>query len=141
LAEGAEVAFSDQLSAFSAGRNHVKDFHSLDVWQKSHALALAVYEATKAFPPDERFALTSQLRRAASSVPANLSEGCGRDGDAELSRFARIAMGSASELEYHLLLARDLGYLSTDRFEPLTARTVEVKRMLARFIQRLRSDL
>jgi four helix bundle protein len=85
----------------------MKDFQELRVWQKAHELTLAIYLASKALPSDERFGLTSQLPRA-SSIPANLAEGCGRKGDAEFNRFCSIAMGSASELEYHLLLARDL---------------------------------
>jgi four helix bundle protein len=108
------------------------------VWQKSHALTLEVYRATGAFPGDERFGLTSQTRRAASSIPANLAEGCGRDGNAELARFAHIAMGSASELEYHLLLAHDLGYVQEGEYKLIVSQTVEVKRMLAVFIQRLK---
>jgi four helix bundle protein len=86
----------------------VKDFHDLKVWQKAHELTLAVYRTTAGFPRQELYGLTSQLRRSCASIPANLAEGCGRNGDAELARFRSIAMGSASELEYHLLLARDL---------------------------------
>lgn len=85
----------------------MKDFHELKVWQKAHQLTLAVYQVTAAFPREELYGLTSQLRRCSSSTPANLAEGCGRDGDAEFARFCSIAMGSASELEYHLLLAKD----------------------------------
>jgi four helix bundle protein len=86
----------------------VKDFRELKVWQKAHELTLAVYQLIANFPPEERYGLSSQLRRAGSSIAANLAEGCGRNGDAELARFCSIAMGSASELEYHLLLGRDL---------------------------------
>ena len=89
----------------------MKDFRNLKVWEKSHQLALAVYKATSTFPRHELYGLTSQIRRACASIPANIAEGCGRSGDAELARFLQIAMGSASELEYHLLLARDLGFL------------------------------
>jgi four helix bundle protein len=117
----------------------VRDFRQLAVWQKAHLLALAIYKSTTTFPLDERFGLTSQIRRAASSIPANLAEGCGRDGDAELARFAQIAMGSASELEYHPLLAHDLSYVNDADYEALASQTMEVKRMLTGFIQRLRS--
>jgi four helix bundle protein len=79
----------------------MKDFRTLTVWQKAHQLTLAVYKATRGFPKEEMYGLTSQVRRASSSIPANIAEGCGRDGDAELARFFQIAMGSASELEYH----------------------------------------
>jgi four helix bundle protein len=84
------------------------------------------------------YGLTSQIRRASASIPANIAEGCGRDGDSELARFLQIAMGSASELEYHLLLAHDLGFLNDAIYALLDRDTVEVKRMLATFIQRLR---
>src|SRR6266853_1530674 len=85
----------------------VKDFHELKVWQKAHQLTLVVYQITASFPREELYGLTSQLRRCSSSIPANLAEGGGRNGDAEFARFCSIAMGSASELEYHLLLAKD----------------------------------
>ncbi len=118
----------------------MKDFKELKVWQKSHALTLAIYTSTRSFPKDEAFGLTSQMRRAAASVPANIAEGCGRSGDAELGRFLGIAMGSASELEYHLLLAHDLGLVSEADYPPLNEQTIEVKRMLAAFILKLKAD-
>ena len=124
-----------------SGEAHgVRDFRQLRVWQKAHRLTLAVYEATCTFPKEEVYGLTSQLRRAGASVPANIAEGCGRDGTAELSRFLRIAMGSASELEYHLLLAHDLNILSDSAYERLATDTTEVKRMLASLISRLKAD-
>lgn len=86
----------------------MKDFRELKVWARAHELTLLVYQATGSFPREEMYGLTSQLRRAAASVPANLAEGCGRNGDAEFARFCFIAMGSASELDYHMILARDL---------------------------------
>jgi four helix bundle protein len=85
----------------------MKDFRQLKVWQKSHQLTLAVYKLTASFPREETYGLSAQIRRASSSISANLAEGCGRNGDAELARYCSIASGSASELEYHLLLARD----------------------------------
>ena len=88
----------------------MKDFRNLEVWDKAHQLTLNVYRITKTFPGDEKFGLTSQIRRCAASVAANIAEGCGRTGNAEFHRFLQIAMGSASELEYHLLLSRDLEY-------------------------------
>lgn len=114
-----------------------KDFRRLQVWQKAHELTLAVYRATAAFPSDERFGLTSQIRRAASSVPANIAEGAGRGTDADFKRFLQIAMGSASALEYHLLLSHDLGYLAQADYAVMPAQCTEVKRMLSAFIQRL----
>jgi four helix bundle protein len=88
----------------------LKDFKELKVWHKAYDLALAVYEASRGFPREEIYGLTSQLRRAAVSVGANIAEGCGRRSDGELIRFLQIARGSASEIEHHLLLARDLKF-------------------------------
>jgi four helix bundle protein len=118
----------------------MKDFRQLIVWQKAHKLTLGVYKATANFPQAELYGLTSQTRRAVASIPANIAEGCGRDGDAELARFLQIAMGSASELEYHLLLARDLNFLKDTEYEPLQAELIEVKRMLTSFIKKLKAD-
>jgi four helix bundle protein len=117
----------------------LRDFRKLKVWERAHQLALEAYRATGNFPDSERYGLTSQLRRAASSVPANIAEGCGRDGSADFARFLHIAMGSASELEYHLLLSRDLGLLSETDYEPLGREVSEVKRILATFIKAVRS--
>lgn len=118
----------------------MKDFRKLIVWQKAHQLTLEVYKATATFPREELYGLTSQIRRASVSIPANIAEGCGRDSDAQLSRFLQIAMGSASELEYHLLLARDLEYLNFTDHERLESQVTEVKRMLASFIKKLKAD-
>jgi four helix bundle protein len=116
----------------------VRDFKELKVWQKSHRLTLAVYDATGTFPREETYGLTAQLRRCCASIPANLAEGCGRSGEAELGRFMVISMGSASELEYHLLLAHDLDYLSSQDYQKLSKQTREVERMLSTFIAKLR---
>ena len=116
----------------------VRDFRELKVWEKGHLLTLAVYEATGGFLRNELHGLMTQLRRCSASIPANIAEGCGRDGEAELGRFMLISMGSSSELEYHLLLARDLGYLDAQRYRNLSQRTQEVKRMLSTFMTRLR---
>jgi len=118
----------------------VKDFHELKVWQKSHELTLAIYRVTVGFPRAELYGLTSQLRRSSASVAANLAEGCGRSGDAEFARFCSIAMGSASELEYHLLLARDLKLFKPGEYEELAPRTTELKRMLTALLQKLNAD-
>ncbi|MGH7508490.1 MAG: four helix bundle protein [Gemmatimonadales bacterium] len=114
------------------------DLKKLTVWQKSHQLALAVYKSTAGFPDQERFGLTGQLRRAAASIPANIAEGCGRGTDNELGRYVRISLGSATELEYHLLLARDVGCLPPRVYEPLSAATLEVQSMLAGLSRRVR---
>jgi four helix bundle protein len=118
----------------------VKDFRELKVWQKAHQLTLAVYQLTASFPREELYGLSSQLRRAGSSIAANLAEGCGRNGDAELARFCSMAMGSASELEYHLLLARDLNLIPAKNYEELHQQTTELKRMLTAFMQKLSAD-
>ncbi len=116
----------------------MRDFKELKVWQRSHRLVLDVYQATSTFPRKETYGLTAQLRRCPASIPANIAEGCGRTGDTELGRFMLIAMGSASELEYHLLLARDLGYLDNPKYQDLWQGTQEVKRMLSTLIIKLR---
>src|SRR5215210_4120332 len=125
--------------AFDA-RGKMGDYRNLRVWDRAHRLTLEVYEATHTFPKEERFGLTSQLRRACASIPANIAEGCGRNGDAELARFLTIASGSASEVEYHLLLARDLDYLSHDKYVNLNGEVNELKRMLTAFIQKLKAN-
>jgi four helix bundle protein len=118
----------------------MRDFKELKVWQKAHQLVLAVYRDTTAFPVEERFGLTAHLRKTALSIPSNIAEGCGRETERELGRFLSIAAGSASELDYQLLLARDLGYLPTDAHLALTAQVSEVRRMLYRFLRSLQAD-
>jgi four helix bundle protein len=118
----------------------LKDFRKQKVWQKAHDLALKVYRVTEAFPKTELFGLTSQIRRAGVSIPANIAEGCGRDTDADFARFLQIAMGSASELEYHLLLAHDLGFFQKAAYEEISNKTTEVKQMLTSFIKKLKAD-
>ena len=118
----------------------MKDFRKLNVWQKSHELTVEIYNVTKMFPASELYGLTSQIRRACSSIPVNIAEGCGRGGDAEFNRFTQIAMGSASELEYHLLLAKDLKYLNEDDYTKLNNEIEEIKRMLTSLIKKLRAD-
>ena len=118
----------------------MKDFRTLKVWEKAHTLTLAIYKATEKFPKQELYALTNQIQRAAVSVPTNIAEGCGKDSDAELKRYFVIAMGSASELEYLLLLARDLKYLPEDSHQILNRDLTEVRRMLNAFIQKLKAS-
>ncbi|MGH9625476.1 MAG: four helix bundle protein, partial [Bryobacteraceae bacterium] len=105
----------------------MKNYRELQVWQKAHGLTLAVYRATTKFPREELYGLTSQLRRSCSSISANLAEGCGRDGDGEMARFCSIAMGSASEVDYHLLLARDLNLFQVGDYQELARQTNEVR--------------
>jgi four helix bundle protein len=116
----------------------MKDYRKLNVWQVSRAMTLTVYRTSKSFPKDELFALTSQIRRAAASVPANLAEGCGREGDAEFKRFVTIALGSACELDYHVLLATELGYIEPAVSNALAAEILQLRRMLGAFIRTLK---
>ncbi len=116
----------------------MQDFRKLVVWKKGHELTLKTYSLTAGFPREEVYGLTSQMRRAAASIPANIAEGCGRGGNAELARFLQIALGSASELEYHLLLAHDLKHLTTADYEAAAADVSEVKRMLTGLQRRIR---
>ena len=126
--------------AEGAWRPGRKDFRELKVWQKAHPLTLAVYAATRRFPREELYGLTSQLRRSSSSIAPNLAEGCGRGSDADFAHFCWRAMGSASELESLLLLARDLGLLDSQPSPDLDAATTEGKRMLAGLLQKLTAD-
>ena len=118
----------------------MKSFHDLLVWRKAHEFTLSVYKATKNFPTDERFGLISQLRRSAASIAANIAESCGRGSDADFGRFLQIAAGSASEVEYHILVARDLGYIDTQIFAASNSQVIEIKRMLTAFIKKLKAD-
>src|SRR6188508_3362419 len=102
-------------------------YRDLKVWEKAHHLTLAVYAATRAFPREELYGLTSQVRRAAASVPANIAEGRGRYGKAEFGRFLQIALGSACELDYHLLLAHDLTYISSEEHRCLESSIDEIR--------------
>ena len=118
----------------------MQSFRNLKVWEKAHVLTLDVYKCSKSFPRDELYGLTSQMRRSSASIGANIAEGCCRKGDAELGRFLQIAMGSASELEYHLLLARDLEVMESSDYQRLSCEVVDVKRMLASLIHKLKAD-
>ena len=106
----------------------MKDFRELKVWDKAHQLVLTSYKLTNSFPKQEIFGMVSQIRRCSASIPANIAEGCGRLGNTELHRFLQIACGSANELEYHFLLARDLGYLSPTDHQSLHKQLLEMKR-------------
>lgn len=119
----------------------MQDFRKLRAWQKAHRLTLGVYAVSADLAHPKHFSLRDQLTRAAISIPANLAEGCGRTGDREFRRFVRLALGSASELEYHLLLAHDLSLLPGSLYERLADATVEVKRMLSGLAARLSIEL
>lgn len=98
----------------------IRNYKKIIAWQKSHAITLSVYRITKNFPADERFGITSQLRRAAYGVPSNIAEGSGRDSNRDYLRFLYISLASLKETEYFLLLAHDLGYISDADFEAHT---------------------
>jgi len=97
----------------------MRDFRQLKVWEKAHSVTLASYQITKDFPKYEIFGLAAQIRRCSVSIPANIAEGCGRLGNTELHRFLQIACGSVNELEYHILLARDLEYISSISYDAM----------------------
>lgn len=116
----------------------MRDFRNLLVWQRSHELTLEAYRVTKGYPKEELYSLTTQTRRASYSIPTNIAEGCGKSTEADFARFLDIAMGSACELEYEMILARDLEYLPSREYDPIQSMIVEVKRMLAALVQRVR---
>jgi four helix bundle protein len=117
----------------------MQDYHNLKIWQTAHEITLNVYKVTKSFPQSETLGLSSQLRRAAASIPENIAEGCGRGSDADFSRFLYIAMGSTNELEYELLLAKDLQYISEADFTNLNNPIREEKQMLTSLIKKLKA--
>ncbi len=119
----------------------MRNYKDLVVWEKAHNLTLAIYRGTHGFPKEERFGLTSQIRRSSASIAANLAEGCGRRSDGEMARFIQISMGSGAELSYHLLLARDLDFLKNAEYSKLNSDLEEVMRMLSALSQKIRNAL
>ena len=117
----------------------MRDFHKLIIWQRSHQLALKVYSISNLFPKDELFGLTSQIRRAVSSIPTNIAEGCGRASNKDFAHFLQIAIGSAAEVEYELLLAHDLDYINDNDYKALTEETVAVRKMIIKYQSELKS--
>jgi len=118
----------------------MQDFKNLKVWKKSHELTLKIYKITALFPREEIYGLISQMRRSASSIPTNIAEGSSRNGDSEFARFLFMAMGSASELEYQILLAHDLLFLKLDDYNRLTSEITEIKKMISSLILKLKAD-
>ncbi len=118
----------------------MKDYRKLEVWNLAHQITLKVYTLTAKFPREELFGMTSQIRRCSASIGANIAEGCGRRGNGEFHRFLQIASGSASELDYHLLLSRDLDLLTGPEHQRLSELLNETKRMLISLIQRLKAE-
>jgi four helix bundle protein len=117
----------------------MKDFKKLKVWQKAHRLTLDVYKASATFPREELYGLTSQIRRSCLSIPSNIAEGCGRGSDTDFARFLQISMGSSSEVEYLLILSRDLQILTSNNYETLSGDVIQIKRMLTSLMKTLRS--
>lgn len=119
----------------------MRNYRDLQVWAKAHHLTLELYRVSRQFPREEIYGITSQLRRAAVSIGANLAEGCGRRTSSELARFVRIAMGSASELDYHMLLSQELGFMTGDAFASASATLTEVRKMLTSFLQSVEEQI
>jgi four helix bundle protein len=119
----------------------MRNYRDLQVWNKAHKLTLELYRVSQRFPREEIYGITSQLRRAAVSIGANLAEGCGRRTSPELARFVRIAMGSASELDYHLLLSKDLGFMNNDDFAHTASELTEVRKMLTSFLSSVEEQI
>ena len=118
----------------------MQNFRKLQVWEKSHNLTLRIYRLTSKFPREEIYGLTSQMRRACASIPTNIAEGCGRESSADFARFLQIAIGSASETEYLILLAHDLEYLTADQHAELMDTTIRVKKMLTTLVKNVRMN-
>ena len=118
----------------------MRDFKRLTAWQQAHQLTLDIYKMTNGFPSDERFGVTSELRKAATSIPTNIAEGCGRCGEREFTRFLSIASGSASETEYQLLLAHHLGYISVDDYQVMNEQVNAIKKMLGALRRKLTTN-
>jgi four helix bundle protein len=112
------------------GEDNVQDFRNLDVWKKAHALALNVYRETKAFPREEAFGMTMQVRRTSAAIATRIAEGCGRDGNIDFAVDLRKAKSSCSELEYAILLSHDLGLLAEIVADRMTIDTIEVRKMI-----------
>ena len=115
----------------------MRDFKKYDIWQLSHELTLEVYKITSTFPKEELFGITSQLRRATSSIPTNISEGCGRNSDKEFNQFLNIALGSALETEYLFILSKDLNYLNQEQFQDLELKINNIKSKIYKLKQKL----
>tara|TARA_R110002051_G_scaffold325867_1_gene432509 strand:- start:34599 stop:34946 length:348 start_codon:yes stop_codon:yes gene_type:complete len=115
----------------------MRDYKKYNVWELGHEITLMIYKLTSTFPKEEIYALTSQMRRASYSIPSNVAEGCGRDSDQEFKRYLTIARGSATELEYFLLLVKDLGFISQEDFEIQADKVNKVKRSLSNLINKI----
>ena len=118
----------------------MKDFRDLKVWERAHQLTLDVYMATAGFPRAELYGLTSQMRRCSASIGANIAEGCGKRGNNEFQRFLQIASGSASELDYHFLLVRDLHFMGEPDYKRMAGNLSELRKMLTSLLQKINTE-
>ncbi len=116
----------------------MQNYKDLKVWEKAHQFTLMIYHESKQFPKEELYGSTNQLRRAASSIPANIAEGCGKGSNGDLAKYLNIALGSANESEYFVLLAKDLSYLEVEKFETLYKLINEIKAMLIALVAKVR---
>ena len=119
----------------------MSDYKKYDIWKLSHFLTLEIYKITEGFPKEEVFGLTSQIRRASSSIGINIVEGCGRGSDEDFKRFLRNASGSAFEVEYILLLSKDLNYISEEKFLELSPKAEELKMKISKLILKIEEDI
>lgn len=118
----------------------MRDYKKYLVWQRSHELVLEIYKVTRAFPKDELFALTNQMKRSSSSIPTNIAEGCGRNSDKDFCRFLYFSFGSANELEYQITLSIDLKFIESEDGQKLLFQIEEIKKMLNGLITKLNAD-
>ncbi len=115
----------------------MQNFKDLKVWEKAHILTLSIYKLSGIFPKEEVYGLTSQMRRSSASISTNIAEGCGRGSNPDFARFLQISMGSACELEYQILLAKDLGYTDLETYQSLNSEVESIKRMLTALIRKI----
>jgi four helix bundle protein len=137
MAQSSKLTYFNYVCYYLIQFESMRDYKKFAVWQKSHQLVLDIYKCTHDFPKEEIYGITSQVRRASSSIPINIAEGSGRKSDKEFSRFLDIAAGSASELSYQILLAYELGYLSSESYLDFENRLIEILKMLYKFIDKL----
>ena len=116
-------------------------FEQLKVWQKAHQLVLDIYKITKNFPQDEKYSLVDQIKRSSSSIPTNIVEGNERKTKNEYIQFLYTAKGSCAETKYHLLLSKDLNYISEVEYNSANEKLIEISKMLSSLINYLRSDI
>ncbi|TVZ25843.1 four helix bundle protein [Gillisia sp. Hel_I_86] len=115
----------------------MRNFLNLEIWKRSHKLTLKIYKTTNSFPKEELFGLTSQMRRSSSSIPTNIAEGSGRSTNQQFAYFLQIASGSCSEIQYQLILSKDLSYISEELFNELHRETIEIRKMIFHYTSKL----